>query len=294
MKKTAFETCHPLVCFVYFAGVIGFSCFFLHPVCLGIALVSSLSYLALFVGGRGVAKRVGLLLPLGAVMALMNPLFNHQGVTVLWYFPNGNPLTLESVLYGVLAAGMVVTVICWCSSFQRVMTDDKIICLFGKAAPALSLVFSMTLRFVPRFWRQLQRMADVRRTMGQDVSKGSLKRRLKVALQLLSGVTAWALEDAVDTADSMKARGFGLSGRTAYSIFRFDRRSRAALATLLFLTAIVLAGGMAGITAFRCFPAVEGAGVSLWQLPVFLTYFFFCSYPLWMELWEVKQWNCSK
>ena len=39
-----------------------------------------------------------------AMAALINPAFNHEGATLLTYLPSGNPLTLESILYG-LAAG---------------------------------------------------------------------------------------------------------------------------------------------------------------------------------------------
>ena len=39
-------------------------------------------------------------LPVLLLAALVNPAFNHAGVTILIYLPSGNPLTLESILYG--------------------------------------------------------------------------------------------------------------------------------------------------------------------------------------------------
>ena len=39
-------------------------------------------------------------------MALVNPLFNHEGLAVLTYY-NNNPITLESILYGVAKAGVM-------------------------------------------------------------------------------------------------------------------------------------------------------------------------------------------
>ena len=35
-----------------------------------------------------------------------NPAFDHEGATLLAYLPSGNPLTLESIAYGVAAAVM--------------------------------------------------------------------------------------------------------------------------------------------------------------------------------------------
>ena len=54
----------------------------------------------------------------------------------------------------------------------------------------------------------------------------------KNLLKIFSAMISWALENAIDTADSMKARGYGLPGRTAFSIFIFDKRD---LKTLLYI-----------------------------------------------------------
>ena len=79
--------------------------------------------------------------PLLLFSAVLNPLFNHEGATILTYLPDGNPLTLESMLYGVSAAAMMVTVILWFSCYNSVMTSDKFLYLFGRVIPALSLLF---------------------------------------------------------------------------------------------------------------------------------------------------------
>ena len=47
-----FKTYHPIVNFVYFVFVIGFSCFFMHPVCLVISLVSGFSYSVMLKGRK--------------------------------------------------------------------------------------------------------------------------------------------------------------------------------------------------------------------------------------------------
>ncbi|MBO5364028.1 MAG: energy-coupling factor transporter transmembrane protein EcfT [Clostridia bacterium] len=294
MKNHAFKACHPLVNLLYFVCVIGFSCFSMHPVCLGLSLICGVLYLTLLKGGAAVWGNLVFLLPMAAVMAVMNPLFNHQGVTILWYFPGGNPLTLEAVLYGVLAAGMVLSVLLWFSCLRQVMTDDKVVYLFGKGAPALSLVLSMTFRFVPEFLARFQKVARARQGMGQDLTRGKRKDRLKGAFAILSGVTTWSLENAMDTADSMRARGYGIPGRTAFSIFRLDGRSVRMMGILLVLGGLVLYGGVSGAMDFRCYPAITGAGVTVENLPFFIGYFLLCSCPLFLELWEVKRWNSTK
>ena len=77
------------------------------------------------------------MLPMLVAMALINPAFNHEGVTIIDYLPSGNPLTLESIIYGLCAAIMIVSVICHFSCYNEVMTSDKFIYLFGKIIPAI-------------------------------------------------------------------------------------------------------------------------------------------------------------
>ncbi len=288
------EQWHPAVSLCYFVCVIGLTCFLLHPICIGISLIGSLSFLLLRKGIPFTGKLLCYLLPAAAVAALLNPLFNHQGVTVLWYFPGGNPLTLESLIYGALAGGMLVAVACWCVCWQQVMTEDKLTCLFGRIAPALGLVFSITLRFVPRLLTQFQKVAEARQGLDQDLRRGRKRERLKAALAILSGVTGWALESAVDTADSMKARGYGLPGRTAFSIFYFDKRSTTALMICVVLAGVVLYGRLAGWLDFGCFPAIIGGGITAGKIPFLVAYLGLCSYPFIWELWEVSRWNSIK
>ncbi len=53
----------------------------------------------------------------------------------------------------------------------------------------------------------------------------------------MSILVTWALENAIDTADSMKDRGYVLPGRTAFSIYRFDRRDKERCCTCCYVAA---------------------------------------------------------
>lgn len=112
--------------------------------------LSSLSYLAVLKGRKTLFTHLLYMLPLAFLTALINAAFNHEGATILVYLPGENPLTLESVVCSMCAAAMILSVVCWFSCYNEVMTSDKFIYLFGRVSPALSLIFSMTLRFVPR------------------------------------------------------------------------------------------------------------------------------------------------
>ena len=130
-KMNEFKTYHPIVNFTYFILVIGFSCVFMHPICLVISLVCGFTYSVMLKGKKAVKTNLVYMLPTLLIAALINPAFNHEGVTIIKYLPSGNPLTLESIAYGLAAAVMIVSVICWFSCYNEVMTSDKFIYLFG-------------------------------------------------------------------------------------------------------------------------------------------------------------------
>ena len=220
MKHHAFLACHPAVNLLYFVLVLTFSMFFLHPLCLAVSLCAALWCAAQLNGGAAVRRTALWLAPTALLAALVNLAFNHQGATILAYLPSGNPLTLESIAYGFAAAAMLAAVVLWFSCWNTVMTSDKLMHLFGRVVPALSLLLSMTLRFVPRFQAKLREVTAARRGMGLYAEKGRLQ-KLKSAVTVFSVMVTWSLENAVETADSMKSRGYGLPGRTGYSASKY-------------------------------------------------------------------------
>lgn len=286
-----FKKYHPIVNFVYFVFVIGFSCFLMHPVCLCISLISGFIYSVVLKGKKQVIKNLIYMLPMLLMMALINPAFNHEGVTVIEYLPSGNPLTLESVIYGLCAATMIVSVICHFSCYNEVMTSDKFIYLFGKIIPSMSLIISMTLRFVPKFASQLKVVTNAQRCMGRDVSNGGVVKRVRNGLNILSIMTTWSLENAIETADSMKSRGYGIPGRTAFSIFTFDKRDKKALVCILLLGIYTLVGSLEGEISFSFFPSMKMAETSVFGISVFVAYLLLCVCPVIIELWEVRKWK---
>jgi energy-coupling factor transport system permease protein len=293
MKKDTFSGYHPVVNFLYFTLVTLFSVIFMHPVCLLISLFSAFVY-SIYLNGKKAAKFNFLyMLPMLAVTALINPVFNHEGITVLYYLANGNPLTLESIAYGIAAAAMLISVICWFSCYNAVMTSDKFIYLFGRVIPALSLVLSMTLRFVPKFRTQLTAVSNAQKCIGRDASGGSIFKRYRQSIRILSIMVTWMMENAIETADAMKSRGYGLRGRTAFSVFTFGGRDKKAVLALFSAAAYILAGAFLGGKAlyYRYFPSMRGGEMSVYTVSVFLVYAVLCCLPVIINILEERKWK---
>ncbi len=291
MNRDTFSGYHPLVNFLYFALVLVFSMCFMHPLCLLISLGSATAYSLYIKGRKGLSFSLRFLLPMMLLAAVLNPAFNHEGITILTYTPNGNPITLESIVYGVCSAFMLAAVVQWFSCYNEVMTSDKFVYLFGRLIPALSLVLSMTLRFVPKFSAQLKTVRTAQQCIGRDVSNGSILQRMKHGITILSILVTWSLENAIETADSMKSRGYGLPGRSAFSIYRFDSRDRLALLWLGFCLWYILAGWLSGAYDFRYYPSMKGAAFGPFPVSFFLAYLALCLTPLILNGREDVKWK---
>lgn len=290
-KMREFASFHPSVNFIYFFAVIGFSMFFMNPVCLLISFVCATVYSVMLSGRRAAFFNLFFLIPVILITAIMNPAFNHEGETVIAYLPSGNQLTLESMVYGVAAGTMLAGVICWFSCFNKIMTSDKFVYLFGRVMPSFSLVLSMTLRFVPHFKNQFKNAADAQRGIGRGYTEGGFIKRAKCALTILSIMITWALENAVETSDSMKSRGYGTSKRTAFSIFSLTRRDIFALVFLICDSAYIIAAHRLGGAYYRYFPSIKFDVSGGAALGIFTAYMLLCLLPVFIEIKEALRWK---
>lgn len=289
----AFSSYHPVILFLYFCVVLFFTMFFLHPILLAIAFCSVFLYSVQLNGRKAIRFNIFCMLPVTLIVSLINPLFSHAGGTILFYL-NENPVTLESIVFGTVSGGAFITVIIAFSCFNKIMTSDKLMYLFGRLIPVLSLMFSMTLRFVPRYKAQIKKIANTQRCIGMDASHGNLLQRVKNGVQILSILITWALENAIETADSMKARGFGLKGRTSFSVFSWKRRDKTLLATEAVLLFSLLLGLGLGRFESVYFPAIRIAWPEGRSTAFYLAYALFCLLPIIVNRRENIVWNKLK
>ncbi len=290
MVQDAFSGYHPAVNFLYFLMVLLASMLFMHPVPLCIGLVSAIVYSVMLSGWRALRFSLVFVLPMILVVTLVNPLFSHQGKSVLFYLWE-NPVTVESCVYGVVTAVMFVTVIVWFSCYNVVMTSDKFIYLFGRTVPSLSLILSMCMRFVPRFKAQVRTIATAQKCIGQDVGTGNVRQRMRHGIRILSVLVSWTLENAIETADSMRARGYGLSGRTHYALYHFGARDKVTLVVLFALSAVVFAGFFGGELSMQYFPVIEGKAFTAFSALAFTSFLALCLTPIAIDVADALRWR---
>lgn len=291
MNRDTFDSYHPILNMLFFLIVIGVTVFLLNPVILIISFIAAFAYSVKLKGKKAIKFNLLYMIPLMLFAAGINVLFVHEGATILGYFKNGNPITLESFVYGIFSALMIGSVIIWFSCFNEIISSDKTTYLFGRILPKTSLIFSMVLRLVPMYKEQIQVISNAQRGIGRDFRTGNLIQRAKNGLKILSIMLTWALENGVDTADSMKARGYGLKGRTSFSIFRFDSRDLIFAFVMGLLTLIFLYGLSKGIFYFRIYPLVKWANFSIYSILFYISIGIIFFLPIIVGIMEDIRWK---
>lgn len=266
-EGSTFAGCHPAVNLIFFLFTIGITMFSMSPVFLAATLVFSWLYSILLNGKKAIKSNLLFTLPIVVIMAVINTLFTHNGATVLFYV-NNSRITLEALLYGLAAAVLLSSIIVWFSCFNVVMTSDKLIFIFGKAAPVLGLTLSMIFRFIPLLKARFREISMGQRCMGRHVTGGFMA-KLRQVTKEVSILISWSLEAAIETSDSMEARGYGLHGRTSFHLFKMTPTDKVLLTGISISGIIATVGCALGKTSIYYYPKVV---LGQWDIMTVITF----------------------
>lgn len=201
---TRFSLLHPAVMLLFFAGVILLTLLSYHPAILGLSAGLAILNICLYMGIARLWQLLQWVIPMALVVILFNMLFNHRGATELlsigqWTF------TLESLFFGASIALMLTAIMFWFRLYSQFMTSDRFLYLFAPIVPTIALSVAMVQRWIPL---TKQRFVQIRNAQKMLNPKA---RGVRPLTQALSSLMSWSMEDAIQTADSMQARGY--SGR---------------------------------------------------------------------------------
>ena len=273
--------------FIFFAAVAVLEMLFLHPLFLAISFCGALGFNILLKGKKALKMFFCFYFPLFIFVIILNTLVAHYGVTTLLTLESGNRITLEAVAYGAVTGAVAVTMMIWFSCYGEVVTEDKFLHLFGKRMPHLALLIMMVLRFVPLYTRRLKETYSALKAAGTSEEKNRFFDKVRIAILSVSGVVTWALEHSIETADSMKSRGYGLKGRTSYSRFAFLPADGIWSAAIVLLFIAVLAARAGEICGASYNPVIVIAPLSPLSAAAAAAYAVLCFVPLISELNEI-------
>ena len=285
------EECNPIAAAAYFLAVTGIAMFCMNPVLLSVSLAGALLFFLVRNGRRGAGTHLWML-GLFLVLFLVNPLFSHNGATVLFVL-NDNPVTMEAAAFGAAAAVMVLAVVYWFRSFTQIMTSDKLLYIFGGLSPKLALVLSMGLRYVPLFGGQASKIRQTQTALGL-YKEDNIVDRFRGGMRIFSVLVTWGLENGIVTADSMAARGYGCGRRSHFSIFRFRTPDALLLLTTLVLFASAAVSVGSGALDFAYYPVIRPPERSALAVSGCVSYGLLVLLPTILEAEEKIRWTCLK
>ena len=289
-----FEKCHPAVNFIYFSAVIAGTILFNHPIFLLISFVCGFLYSIKRGGWKALAFNA-VLIPLVAAFALYYSNYNHFGVTVLRQNMIGNNMTAESLVYGFVLGVTAAGVLMWFSCIHSVFTTDKVVYLFGKVSPRLSLFLAILLRMVPRIKREAKKINTAQRGIGRGANQGNVFQRLRNSIRILSILITWTIDSLTLASESMRSRGSSLRGRKAFSIYRFDNRDRVYVVILFACLTLTMMAVMLKQTDILYDPRIIMTPITAMSYLFYAGYAVFCLMPMGLEVWtQYRFWKARK
>ena len=312
-----FSRYHPVVNLIFYLLVLGTTMFQMSVGLVFISLFSAVVYYFMLKKTEGL-KYCAVVVGIIIVSAIINPLFSHKGGTLLFYLFTGNPVTLESIIYGLISAIIIGAMLLWFSTFNQVMGVERILGAIGKVLPNVSLLITMIMRFIPQYTRHQRKVSMVnkvnKRNYGEKINllnrektekenviearKKQKKKNdidkiidsIKEGGRTFSITTTWALENSIYTADSMKARGFGTGRRTNYSNYKFQKRDYLLMGWLVILWLVVVFSLEREKVYTYYYPFIQVKN----NVVVYLIYGLLCLTPVLINVKEEIRWLILK
>lgn len=292
--ESGFRGFHPYVLFVYYLYVGFVVMYFNHPLFLLIALVLLIVVNLSHDKGKTLKRWLPMLFIMGTVMILLNPFLVSRGTNILFYF-RGKQVTLEALTYGVTMALSLILILILFISFNVILNGNKFLYIFSKILPRTAFLTMLSIRFVPLLKTRLDEINAVQRIRGMTVTSGKIRARARSGMLTIQILLTWSLEEAIQTADSMKSRGYGTAGKkSSYIPYQMEKHDWIWLFTCSVLFLICLIGGLLGYGKIVIYPELGTLHLYLLDWILLVSMITLISFPLLVEGREHLRWKFSK
>ena len=287
-----FESYNPVVITLYYMSAIFLLIFSQNPFLLLIGFSGAIAFFIIRSGQKNVKSHLVYFFVF-LVTALINPILSHNGNTVLFVI-NDSAITIEAIAYGIVSAGIIVTVLYLFQSFTDIMTQDKLLYVFGKISPKLSLILSIGLRYVPLLKNKTKKIYKNQKAIGLYKNNINVLDKIKCDLYVFSTLTTWAFENSITTADSMSARGYGNKKRTYYSLFKFGKADVFILILITLCFVVTMIAMVSGVLDFVFYPSIMFTDCTPFGMFTYIAYGVLSLIPIFMEVEERIKWRYLK
>lgn len=290
--ETGFRGYHPYIIFLYYVCVLGFVLLTNDPLLLLVACFILITVNITHDRGEALKKAIPFLVMMAVLIIILNAFFVSTGTTILlglW----GRKITLEALVYGIVMALSLIVVFLLFVSFNLILNGNKFLYIFSRFLPQTAFLILLSMRFVPLLLDRLGEIKDVQRVKGLSLTVGTVKKRFNNGMILLQILLTWSLTEAIETADSMKSRGYGMGKRSSYKRYRLDKRDVlwGVLLVGLFLVCIVCVINGGGRMVI--YPTLNDYTLSKYDICLLVSEMLIISFPILAEGGERLKWNYS-
>lgn len=275
---------HPGIFIVYFMILIVFAFLFNNPYYILTFGVMILALITLQGSVSEIKSTAKVFLPLVLFITILNMFFSHVGNTHIYIYGTYY-VTLEAIIYGIIMAITFFLVTLTFLAYNTYVSYQDMLYVFSKKYPNISMIIIMSLRFVPLIQKRSKELHELSKLKNNN-EKISYREKLSQLIHNLGLVVSWSLEEAMQTASSMKARGYNITKRTSYLEYKFNKID-VVLAIVILTTVIVsLIGLYNGIGSILIYPEFK---FSFSQYPFniyYLAYVVLLLPFIIIEIWE--------
>lgn len=278
-----FSEFYPAVSFSFFMLIILLTVITSNPVYALISFAGAFLYRLRLVG-KASFSYLKFIIPLIIFAGIFNMIFSHYG-SVKLFTVGSYDFMLESLVFGLFTGVMLGAVIIWFACYTDVITSEKFMALFSSFMPNLALLFSMVLRFIPLMVKTSNEIKEANIGMGKEI-KG-----LKNSINRFSCLVSISLEKSIETADSMKSRGFGKGKRKPYIKYKFKLADGVMLSFTVIIFAFMVISDFLNINSFAFEPKLAFSN----ENAVFYILFgIFAALPVIIDFAEEIKWHFLK
>lgn len=286
------QAIHPFVMFFYYSCIGFFAMFFNHPIFLLAGCLAMVAVNLSHDGGRAMRQWAPLMIIMTVLIVVLNPFINSRGAHIL-FIVFGRQVTFEAVLYGVVTAMSLLMILLLFVSLNNVLNGNKLLYIFSRILPRTAFLVMLSIRFVPLLRRRLTEIQDVQRLKGMTMTQGTVRDRAKSGMSILQILLSWSLEEAVETADSMKARGYGSGKRRPYIPYRMTKSDAYWLGYLVIFFILCVIGGLMSYGKMIIYPELGSLHVTSPDWMVVACGLSIALFPVFVEGREQLKWNYS-
>lgn len=280
---------HPAIFIVYFLILIIFAFLFNNPYYVITYGILILTLIALQGSISEIKSTTKVFLPVILFITLLNTIFTHVGDTHIYIF-GSYYVTLEALVYGVIMAVTFFLVTLTFIAYNTYVSYQDMLYVFSKKYPNLSMIIIMSLRFVPLIQKRSNELLELSKLKNRNEDLKFTEKTSEL-IQNLGLVVSWSLEEAMQSASSMKSRGYNITKRTSYLRYDFNKID-VLLTVLILVTATISVYGLYnGVGSIMIYPKFT---FTFSQTPFNIYYFAYVVLLLpfiIIEIWERILWH---